>query len=72
MSTSSIISGGSGEITITAVQTGTATCHVRQEEGRDGASPMRRKIDIFRDTEWTAPKPDLRLRGRAPRGGLRR
>jgi len=57
MSTSSIIRGGSGETTITAVQTGTATCHVRQEEGRDGASPMRRKIDIFRDTEWTAPKP---------------
>ncbi len=57
MSAPSNASGGSGEIRITAIQTGTAECHVRQEEGRDGASPLRRKIDIFRDSEWTDPKP---------------
>lgn len=57
MSTQSNVSGGSGDVRITAIQTGTANCHVRQEAGRDGASPFRRKIDIFRDSEWTGPKP---------------
>lgn len=54
---STTIKGQSGEIRITAIQTGTANCHKLQEAGRDGASPMRRKLDIMRDKEWTGPKP---------------
>lgn len=57
MSISVPVTGTSGAIKITAIQTGTAECHVKQEAGRDGASPFRRKLDIFRDDEWTGPKP---------------
>ncbi|MCB0870857.1 MAG: N-acyl homoserine lactonase family protein [Solirubrobacterales bacterium] len=51
------VRGESGDIRITAISTGTANCHKLQEAGRDGASPMRRKLDIMRDREWTGPKP---------------
>jgi len=54
---SEVRSGSSGEVRITAIRTGTANCHVRQEAGRDGASPLRRKLEIFRDHDWTGPKP---------------
>lgn len=57
MSPQKLVTGSSGNVKITAIQTGTANCHVRQEAGRDGASPLRRKLDIFRDDEWTGPKP---------------
>lgn len=54
---STVIKGQSGEIRITAISTGTANCHKLQEAGREGASPLRRKLDIMRDKEWTGPKP---------------
>lgn len=44
-------------VTITAVQTGTADCHVRQTASPQQLGQLRRKAGIMLDREWAGPLP---------------
>src|ERR1700748_8961 len=46
-------------IKVTPIQTGIAIAKTAQVTGAEGRSALQRKIDIFRDTHWTAPLPIL-------------
>lgn len=45
------------EIKVTAIQTGTANCHTKQEIGPSEWGPTRRKLGIMMDKEWAGPLP---------------
>ena len=49
--------GNRAEIKVTAIQTGTANCHTKQEIGPAEWGPTRRKIGIMMDKEWAGPLP---------------
>ncbi|RVT97139.1 N-acyl homoserine lactonase family protein [Rhodovarius crocodyli] len=44
-------------ITVTPIRTGSVRVKTAQQAGRDGRSGIGRKIDIFRDPDWSEPLP---------------
>ena len=50
---------GTVMIKVTAIETGKARMKKAQNVGREDRGAVGRKIDIFRDREWTEPKPIL-------------
>ena len=48
---------GRAEARITAIQSGTANLHRRQEQAPLEWNPVRRKIGIMLDKEWAGPLP---------------
>jgi len=46
-------------IRVTAIETGKARMKTAQRTGREDRGPVGRKLDIFRDPDWTEPLPIL-------------
>lgn len=46
-----------GQITVHAIQTGTANCHVRQTASPQNIGQLRRKAGIMLDKQWAGPLP---------------
>lgn len=48
---------GRSSLKITAIQTGTGNCHIRQTESPQALGTIRRRAGILLDKEWTGPHP---------------
>ena len=57
-------------IKITAIETGKAVCKTAQVTGKEGRSPIGRKIDIFRDPNFVKPLPILAFLIEHPEGNF--
>lgn len=57
-------------IKVTAIETGKAICKTKQVTGKEGRSPIGRKIDIFRDPHFVDPLPILAFLIEHPEGNF--